>query len=138
MINPRMVPEQQDQQFIQWVQRESIKLTNQGYLTKSPQQTRMLKFWELYRPEMFNRLQQWGIAKQLAQVLDHKADQAFQQNLDAGMYRTDAQEQAEQDWFLLEPEAEDQPEELDDLEELTPEARQILQRYPLASMMLGL
>lgn len=115
-MEPRQVEQEQedDKQFQAWVRKESRRLSQKTGAPGGPMQSRMLEYWELYRPLMWARLQKMGIAKELAHVLDEKCEEAIRKNLAAGMYSTDAREEAEKDWLLLEPEEDEEYEFLDD------------------------
>lgn len=109
----RTVPEQNEEKtFKQWVVKESRRLSETVNPPGSPNQRMMLAYWKQNRPEMWNRLQSMGIAKELAHVLDEKCQETIEKNIKAGMYVTDAREHAEQDWLLLEPEEDDEADEL--------------------------
>jgi hypothetical protein len=110
-----------DQKFLTWVRQESAKLAELWPMGDKREQE-LLAHWRIYRPQMMARLEAMKVAPQLAHVLLDREYQAFQQNLRAGMPPTDATEQAEQDWLMLEPESEDQP--LDQPEPTTTSATQ--------------
>jgi hypothetical protein len=76
----------------------------------------MIAYWRAHRPKMTARLERLGILAEFAHVMETNRSNAEQQNRQAGMYWTDAAEQAEQAWTLMTPEAED-PEPTDDSEE---------------------
>ena len=95
---------QSDKKSKAWVLKESTRLSDDVMPMGSPTQRQMLKFWKLYRPKMWMQLNRLVIAKELAHVLDEKYQEAIDKNLAAGMYVTDAREEAEKDWLLLEPE----------------------------------
>lgn len=65
------------------------------------------KAWRVLRPQMWARLQEQGIADDLALVLQVAMWDAFDQYEKAGMPPTDAREQAEREWLLMEPEESD-------------------------------
>lgn len=110
-MDPRIMPDQNEEKtFRQWVMKESNRLSETVNPMGGPTQKRMLAYWKQNRPEMWERLLRMGIAKELAHVLDEKCEETIRKNLKAGMYLTDAREQAEQDWLLLEPENEEEPE----------------------------
>lgn len=67
------------------------------------------KAWRILRPQMWARLQQQGITDDLALVLQVAMWEATDRYEKAGMPPTDAREQAEREFLLMEPEK-DQPE----------------------------
>ena len=107
-MDPRHLPPnlQADPQFLHWVKSEAQRLRDEGEGGLVQQQARMLRFWEEYRPQMWARLQQAGpnVAKDLAVVLDHLAAGSAWQYLQAGLPPSDAREQANLEWLLMEPE----------------------------------
>ena len=102
---------QSDTKFKAWVTKESRRLSDYVMPMGGPTQSQMLEFWKLHRPKMWVQLNRLGIAKELAHVLDEKCQEAIRKNLAAGMYSTDAREEAEKDWLLLEPEESELQEE---------------------------
>jgi hypothetical protein len=117
-IDPKQAPSDQNAlKFAHWVKTESKRLEWHILPMGGPVQERMLKFWKLYRPMMWASLEKQGITKELAHVLDAKSDEAYNLNLKAGMYRTDAQEEAEKDWLLMEAEPGEDNEPLEEKEE---------------------
>ena len=90
--------------FIHWVKQEAKKLEDNGEIYSIPLRRQILKAWELYRPEMLVRLNKAGIAEPLANILQARMYATYQTYLKAGMPYTDAREQAEQEWLMLEPE----------------------------------
>ena len=93
-------------EFIQWVNREVAKLHRQGWFQGSPRETRLLARWRQVRPRMYAALQKAGIAERLATVLEAKHMEAWKEYTRAGMPPTDAEEQAEREWLITEPESE--------------------------------
>ena len=67
-------------------------------------QREMMAFWTEHRPKMVRRLGPQAL-EDLAVVLTYRMHEAVDANLEAGMYATDAREQAERDWLLMEPES---------------------------------
>lgn len=60
--------------------------------------------WEVGRPEMWARLTNQGLVDDLALVLQVAMWESEKRYLKAGMPPTDAREQAEREWLMLEPE----------------------------------
>ena len=102
---------QSDTKFKAWVLKESRRLADDVMPMGSPTQRQMLGFWKLHRPKMWAQLNRLGITRELAHVLDEKCQETIDKNLAAGMYSTDAREEAEKDWLLLEPEESELQEE---------------------------
>lgn len=73
--------------------------------------------WRINRPKMWARLAKQGLVDDLALVLQTAMWEAKDQYLKAGMPPTDAREQAEREWLMLEPE--DDGEESNPWAELT-------------------
>jgi hypothetical protein len=96
----------QEQTFRQWVIGKSKEIAEQ-WPPGGQDEKDLLAHWKTHRPKMYRRLKQMGIAKELAHVLINLHDDALQQNLNAGMPPTDAREQSEKAWLILEPEDED-------------------------------
>jgi hypothetical protein len=89
-----------------WAHRESAAL-EQAWPKGSPAEKRVLETWKKKRPKMLADLGE-ECAAALAHVLVDrklKSQRAYER---AGMTATDAAEQAEQEWLLLEPEDDDE------------------------------
>lgn len=95
-----------DLKFKTWVLTESRHLST-DWPPGSPREKALLKHWATHRPRMLAALHAQGIAAALAHVLEDRAYKALRENLKAGMPPTDAREQAERDWLIQEPEAEE-------------------------------
>lgn len=78
-------------------------------------QEMMLAAWETMRPKMLAALRKQGVEKLLARLLEERAMEEMSAQMGVYLPPTDAQEQSEQNWYLMEPE-EGTPEE--DLEAL--------------------
>ena len=94
-----------DPKVVQWVNQEVAALSRQGWSLGSPRETSLLKYWRLHRPKMFMALSRAGLATKLATVLDARRYQAKETYIRAGMPLTDAEEMAERDWLIREPES---------------------------------
>lgn len=70
----------------------------------------ILKTWEALRPVMWRRLAMSKTAEDLALVVQVAMWDAVEAYERAGMPPTDAREQAEREWLMMEPEAEETPE----------------------------
>jgi hypothetical protein len=97
-----------DLQFLTWVRQESDKLA-ELWPMGSKVELDLLAHWRIHRPQMMAQLEAHKVAEKLAHVLLNRMYHAMKANLRAGMGPTDATEQAEQDWLMLEPESEDRP-----------------------------
>lgn len=95
-------------QFVMWVRRESRALAHEWPMGGAAEEE-MLRRWSRLRPKMMAELLRLGIAKQLAHVLENRRAEAVKRYLKAGMYLSDAREQAERDWLLNEPESDESP-----------------------------
>ncbi len=62
------------------------------------------KAWRILRPKMWARLQQDGTTDDLALIVQVAMWDAMERYEKAGMPPTDAREQAEQEWLMMEPE----------------------------------
>lgn len=71
----------------------------------------ILKTWETLSPKMWKRLQADNLAEDLALVVQAAMWESKEQYQKAGMPPTDAREQAEREWLMLEPEEEEEEEE---------------------------
>jgi hypothetical protein len=84
-----------------WARNQSEKLSAEwpmGSLLES----RVLKTWEQNRPNMMRALRRWGAAEPLAHVLVNRFVEAEKTNIKAGLPPTDAREEAEKDWLMME------------------------------------
>lgn len=90
--------------FAKWVRKEHADLTKREETLNLQLRKQMLRSWELTRPKMYARLQAGGILEQTADVLQAKMWEAEKMYQEAGMARTDATEQAEREWLMLDPE----------------------------------
>jgi len=66
------------------------------------------KAWRILRPQMWARLQDQGIANDLALILQVAMWEAKDRYQKAGMPPTDAREQAEREFLMMEPETDQQ------------------------------
>ena len=107
-MDPRSIPEQNRDllRFRHWVKTEAQRIADEEGKGSLELHREMVKFWEEHRPQMCRRLGP-ELTKSLAVVLARKMEEAETANLEAGMYRTDAREQAERDWLLMEPETQE-------------------------------
>lgn len=99
--------DQQTRTLAIWAKTESAKIATDWPLG-SRAEKELIQHWRRVRPQMVARLQETGALAALAHVLNHKMIEALQRNRAAGMPPTDAREEAEKDWLLMEPEAEDE------------------------------
>jgi hypothetical protein len=67
----------------------------------------VLKIWQLNSPRMMRALRRWKAAEPLAHILVDRFIRAERDNIKAGLPPTDAREEAEKDWLMLEPEDDD-------------------------------
>lgn len=107
-IDPRQIPENQKDgtTFARWVKTEAKRLRDEEGGGNLQLQAQMLETWEAHRPKMMARLERWGLAEDLALVLDAKMGDAMMRYVRAG--NPDARALAYQEWLLMEPEDEDQ------------------------------
>lgn len=110
-----MPTNQFDATLAQWTTRKSREIAQESPLG-SPAEADLTRHWRLNRPQMVARLERLNVLPQMAHVLWHLMYQAEKANKAAGMPPTDAAEQAERDWLLMEPE---QAESLDPLDRIT-------------------
>ena len=87
---------------------ESRRLTKAGWPPGSPKEDQVKVAWRVNRPKMVARLTPKGLTA-LAHVLVDRWHRARVEYLKAGMPPTDANEQAEREWLLQEPETDDPP-----------------------------
>jgi len=74
-------------------------------------QERMLEAWKTMRPRMLTALRKQGVDKLLARLLEERALEEMASQMGVYLPPTDAQGQAEQKWYLIEPEEDESPEE---------------------------
>ena len=84
-----------------WINRESDQANWVGIGGRD--QEMMLAYWEANRPKMFKLLKSHNLHRKFAQIREEKAMQQLDRTM-RQMPSTDAQEQAERDWYLMEPE----------------------------------
>jgi hypothetical protein len=93
-------------EVVRWVNQQVEKYGQElGMAPGGPRETEILRFWRLHRPIMFRNLSEAGLATKLAFVLDRKRYEAKKEYLRAGWPPTDAEEQAQKEWLLKEPES---------------------------------
>lgn len=90
--------------FPRWVRTEYAAMTKREETISLQLRQQMLRSWEVSRPEMYARLKKQGVLEQTADVLQSKMWEAEKVYQEAGMARTDATEQAEREWLMLDPE----------------------------------
>jgi hypothetical protein len=98
-----------DLDLTKWVKDKSQELAEEWPMGGQAERN-LMSHWRLNRPQMVARLERLGILQELAHVLENLRAQTVREYLDSGMGPTDAREQADQDWLLLDPEAPDSPE----------------------------
>lgn len=95
------------------VNKELNQIKEDGGMINNRRVDEMLQFWQTHRPQMTQRLQglhQGRAPRMLAEYLEHKAGEAEGANLRAGMYVTEAREQADRDWLLMDEESQEDDE----------------------------
>lgn len=104
--DPRAVPEDPAAltAFRQWVRTEAQRLMDEGEGPPFALRDRMVTFWKTECPKMVARVGPENL-EGLATILSNRMYEAEDRYLDAGMYRTDAKEQAEREWLMMEPES---------------------------------
>jgi hypothetical protein len=102
-----------DADWVRWISEEARKLHEQGWMP-GPREAELIEHWRRARPKMCRELGQ-KLLKKLAFVLDDRRFQAKQAYMKAGIPPCDAEERAQREWCLREPE--------DDRENTAPEAR---------------
>ena len=91
---------------VRWVNQQVAEYGRKtGFAPGSPRETEILKYWRLHRPIMFRNLTEAGLAVKLAFVLDMKRYEAKKHYIRAGWPPTDAEEEAQKEWLLKEPES---------------------------------
>jgi hypothetical protein len=90
-------------QVARWAKTESQKL-QETHRMGSPLETEVIETWKRVRPRMVRDLEKHQAVKPLAHVLVDRMLKAWTANEKAGLPPTDAREEAEKDWLLLEPE----------------------------------
>ena len=88
------------------IQRRAQEIRDQEIGFTVPLDKQIKRAWEVLRPKMWARLMEQGLVDDLALVLQTAMWDAMDQYLKAGMPPTDAREQAEREWLMLEPEDE--------------------------------
>jgi hypothetical protein len=93
-----------DPQLARWIKQESSRIALE-FPRGGEVEERLVDNWKALRPKMVESL--GPLTPLLAHVLMDKMLNARRANVEAGMPPTDAREQAERDWLLMEPESED-------------------------------
>lgn len=112
-MNPNLQQRVASAGFKTWVETEYRALRAREETLNKELRQQMLTTWQRVRPKMYAHLKEQGILEQTADVLQVKMWVAEKAYVDSGMPRTDATEQAEQEWLLMEPEEQDQESEAD-------------------------
>ena len=73
----------------------------------SPLEDQVIQSWKANRPKMVARLAKYGAVNASSSVLVDRMLKSERTNTQAGLPPTDAREEAEKDWLMLEPEEED-------------------------------
>ena len=89
--------------FAQWIEEEVSKESKYSVPFDSPAQSMMLEFWRIHRPIMYRALKKKNLHRKLAKVLEQKALEQIKHE-GGNMPYYDRREQAERDWYLMEPE----------------------------------
>lgn len=91
------------------IRRRAQEIRDQEIGFVVPLDRRIKAAWEVLRPKMWARLVKQDLVDDLALVLQTAMWEADARYLKAGMPPTDAREQAEREWLMLEPEDEEDP-----------------------------
>ena len=94
-----------------WIRKEAAATTEWELGEGGRDQEMMLDYWKANRPKMLAQLKAQNLHKSLARVLEQKA-MAQVASQHGTMPRTDSVEQAEKEWYLMEPETEDSQTEI--------------------------
>ena len=94
---------QQDlMKLAQWAKTESRKLVEaETSQPGSPMETDLISLWERQRPDLLSGMKQYGAVRHLAHVLVEKAGAQEMDLIRQGMPPSDAREQAQADWWML-------------------------------------
>ena len=101
-----------DQETLRWINQEQQQMRKEGWTPDSRKVTWLIGQWRNLTPETHKRLRREGRLRKTAEVCLFKVDQTETELLKSGMPRTDAREQAEREWLLLEEDEEMEDEEL--------------------------
>lgn len=88
-----------------WFKQESAKLAEEMPVG-SKLETDLIEHWKVHSPKMAARMEKAGALEAAAHVLVDQMLEEAKQLRKAGMPATDAREQAEAGWLLMEPESE--------------------------------
>lgn len=91
-----------DQQTIAWAKTESRKLARTWPAGGQAEQ-KLIDHWTRHSPEMVKELKAASVLEEMAHVLHWRAMDAEAMYLKSGMAPTDAREQAEAEWLLMDP-----------------------------------
>jgi hypothetical protein len=94
-----------DKKFNRWIREKAKELHEKGWEPGGPREEELLAHWQRVRPRMCLRLGP-ELLKKLAFVLDDQRFQAKMRYLNAGWPPSDAEEEAQREWLLREPENE--------------------------------
>lgn len=105
-----------DPRLIRAIKRESRRIDREEWGIGSQMEREMIEQWRAIRPKMTARLEQAGILKEFAHLIETRRFEAQKMYERAGMPYPDSREQAEQEWLICDPEedpfAEDEEEEI--------------------------
>ena len=103
------LPRESPQAFVHRIRTEVAEIEEKrDPPINNPRNQEILRYWEANRPKMLAELRHLGLpALTLATYLQAKMATAAHEYLMGGMPPTDAREQAEQEWLLMEPEDEE-------------------------------
>ena len=108
-----------DQKTKDWIRMELNQLEqDEDYSPMIPGVDALVEQWKEYNPKMYRELQQVGLLRPLAQVIQAKI-WADQDDLElSNLPPTDAREQAERNWYLEPEEQQVEPSPLAELDGL--------------------
>ncbi len=95
-----------------WLDRKVAEYERQGARPGSQKEADLLRYWRRERPLMYARL--GTMAAKFAFVLVMMEHETMMMYVKAGMPPTDAEEQAQKEWLLMEPESASHKEPLSD------------------------
>ena len=104
------MPNQEMATLAKWAKTESRQLVDsETSQPGSPMETELISLWQKQRPDLLKAMQEYGAVRHLAHVLVEKAGAQEMELIRQGTPPSDAREQAQADWWMLDGSQMSQP-----------------------------
>lgn len=96
-----------NRQLVRQIKAESARIAETEMGIGGQKEREMIALWRQIRPRMVARLEQLGILEEFAHLLNQRRNEAEDAYLKAGMGWPDSREEANKDWLINDPQADE-------------------------------